>query len=309
MRIFFIAHPGQIDGLCCGRSLLSVYNVAFALHCPDPATPRGNWFLPLRCPFTSLSSLVVFPFSLIPSSFFPFSLPPSPSALSSLCTFFHTHTNVFTILLRLHLSSSFISFALLPSSLPLALLSGLLVLLLHTVSQSLQPVFLPTHSAPSFIFRHCHSVLYFPLSPVFTPSICIITPSSPFQSSLPVCLSLSSPISYFLPLLSCLRLCRQVLSLPPLLRLSLCIGSCPQPTAWLTNGLSLQRHHITISRPLYLTSYSYFIAVTSADCCWRRGRPLTNTHMCIFGCNFSVFLMSKVFSHISSTPVICLIAD
>lgn len=107
MRIFFIAYPGQIDGLCCGHSLLSVYNIAFALHCSDPVTPKGNWFLPLRCPFTSLSSLV-FLFSLIPYLFFPFSHhhPPSPAALSSLCTFFffthtHTHNGIFMILLCL----------------------------------------------------------------------------------------------------------------------------------------------------------------------------------------------------------------
>lgn len=97
MRIFFIAHPGQIDGLCCGHSLLSVYNVAFALHCPDPATPKENWFLPLRCPFTSPSSLVVFPLSIIPYLFFLFllsslSCPPSPLVPSLLCTFCHTLT-------------------------------------------------------------------------------------------------------------------------------------------------------------------------------------------------------------------------
>lgn len=87
-----------------------------------------------------------------------------------------------------------------------------------------------------------------------------------FQSFFAVCLSLSFSISYFLPLHSVCAFHRQVLSLPPLLRLSLSIGSCPQPTAWLTNELSFQRHHITTPRALYLTSYSYSIAVTFADC-------------------------------------------
>lgn len=61
MEIFFTAHSGQIDGLCCGCGLLSVYNVAFALHCPNPVTPRGKRLLLLHCPFTSLSSLIIVP--------------------------------------------------------------------------------------------------------------------------------------------------------------------------------------------------------------------------------------------------------
>lgn len=139
MWIFFIAHPGQIDELCCGHSPLSVYNVAFALHCPDPATPKGNWFLPLHCPFVSLSSLIVFLFLLIPSSLSHL----LSSSHVSLCIFFCTHirTIVFMNAPCLHLSSFFISFALLPPSLPLALLSWLLLLLLYTVSRSPQLVF------------------------------------------------------------------------------------------------------------------------------------------------------------------------
>lgn len=179
MRIFFIAHPGQIDGLCCGRSLLSVYNVAFALHCPDPATPKGNWFLPLCCPFTSLSSLSLFsypPSSHPHFSFFSHLLLLFPPFLLSL-----THTPMSSWFCCPHLSSSFISFALLPSSLPPALLSCLLVLLPYTVSQSPQLVFAPrfvhTRSAPSFIFLSCRSVLIFSLPPLSLSLLCLHPPS------------------------------------------------------------------------------------------------------------------------------------
>lgn len=91
-----------------------------------------------------------------------------------------------------HLSSSFISFALLLPSLPPALLSCLLVLLPYTVSQSPQLVFAPrfvrTRSAPSFISSRLSLRTHFfplpplfPRSPVFTPSICLITRSSPLS--------------------------------------------------------------------------------------------------------------------------------
>lgn len=40
--IFFIAHPGQSDDLYCGYSPPRVHNIAFALHCPDLVTPKGN---------------------------------------------------------------------------------------------------------------------------------------------------------------------------------------------------------------------------------------------------------------------------
>lgn len=110
MRIFFGAHPGQIDGLCCNHRLLSVYNVLFALQCPYSTTLKGTWFLPLCCPFMSFSSFVFFPifsysifvfcFSLI------FSYPFALSSHTSFCT--HTHIIVFMFLLCLDLSSSFI---------------------------------------------------------------------------------------------------------------------------------------------------------------------------------------------------------
>lgn len=41
-RIFFIAHPGQNDDLYCSYELSVGYNIAFALHCPDLVTPKGN---------------------------------------------------------------------------------------------------------------------------------------------------------------------------------------------------------------------------------------------------------------------------
>lgn len=106
MRIFFIAHLGQIDGLCYGHSLLSVYNVAFALHCPDPATTPSPRELISAAPLPFHISIFSHCFSLSPSlhtNFFFFlssSLqPPCPSI--SFCSLFslhflsHTHTNVF----------------------------------------------------------------------------------------------------------------------------------------------------------------------------------------------------------------------
>lgn len=210
-RIFFTAHPGQIDGLCCGRSALSIYNVAFALHCPDLATPQGE--LISAAPLPPLYLLLLFS----PLSFF-FLFFPSPSAVSSLHTCI-PHTTVFMILLCLHLSLSFISLALLHPLLPLALLSCLLVLLPYTVSQSPSFTFHPPLTsasrspASSFIFRHCLSLLIFifllfsssPLSCVYTLHLSNHSIVS-FQSSLAVCLPLAS--SHFLfptpPL--CLRL-------------------------------------------------------------------------------------------------------
>ncbi len=185
MRIFFIAHPGQIDCLCCGHSLLSVYNVAFALHCPDPATPKGNWFLPLRCPFTSPSSLVVFPFSLIPSSFFPISF----------CSFFslhflpftrvHTHIHTHQCLYDSALSSSFFvlhfirSFALLPPSGSLVMPACFIALYSISKPPASLRFSIPPHtrSAPGFVFLHCHSVPVFLLLPLSSPLLCLHPPS------------------------------------------------------------------------------------------------------------------------------------
>lgn len=261
--------------------------------------PKGIDF----CRFTALSRLyLLWLFSRSPSfhpHFFPFSL------LFSFCSFFplyfylahtQTHTNVFMILLCLHpffvlhFIRSFAPFA--PSG---TLVMPACFIALYSISKP--PASLHSSIPPHTLCSQLHlsplslCTVFFllplslPLSPVFTPSICLITRSSPLFSR-----CLSSPLLfYFLfptpPL--CLRLRRQVLSLPPLLRLSLCTGSCPQPTAWLTNGLSLQRHDVTISRPLYLTSYSYFIAVISADCCWRGDTP-PDKHT--LRCNSSLFL-------------------
>lgn len=111
------------------------------------------------------------------------------------------------------------------------------------------PLLLPLSPYPS-MFRTLHLSNHSVVS--IQPPSCAASPDFP---------------SYFLfpapPLCLCVR--RQVLSLAPLLRLSLCIVSCPQPTAWLTNGLSFQRIHITLLRRLYLPSPCYFIAVTTSQ--------------------------------------------
>ena len=130
----------------------------------------------------------------------------------------------------------------------------------------------------------------FPLSPVFTPSICLITRSSPlslfslfvFPSRL---LFLTSyPSSLFVP--------PPPSVIPSSSSPSVSVyGSRPRPAAWLTNGLSLQRRHITISRPLYLTSHSYLIAVILAECCWwgdTAWQTCAHTYRCSFF--FSPFL-------------------
>lgn len=70
---------------------------------------------------------------------------------------------------------------------------------------------------------------------MFTPAICLITQSFLSFASFPNSRALLIPL--------CLHRCCQVLSLPPLLRLSLCTRSCFQPAAWLTDRLHLQRRH------------------------------------------------------------------
>lgn len=233
MRIFFIAHPGQIDGLCCGHSLLSVYNVAFALHCPDPATPKGNWFLPLRCPFTSLSSLVfsfslVFPFPLIFSPLWPSPLL-CPSALSCLCTFFFFRTHKCLYDSGLSSSSSVLhfirSFALVPPS-------GALVMpacFIASYSISKPPASLRFSIPPHTICSQFHlsplslCAHFFPfpfrLSCVYTLHLSNHLIVS-FQSFFAVCLSLSSSTSYFLPLLS---VCASTAKCYPFLLFSVCL--------------------------------------------------------------------------------------
>lgn len=78
-KLFFIAHPGQNDNLYCSYSPPRVHNIAFALHCPDLVTPKGNWFLPLCCPFLCLLPLVLsfipFCFRLFFPTFLSFYLP------------------------------------------------------------------------------------------------------------------------------------------------------------------------------------------------------------------------------------------
>lgn len=167
--IFFIAHPGQIDDLCCGRNPLSVYNVAFALHCSDSCDPppKGNWVLPLCCPLVSVSSLIVF---LILSSFFPSFLFSHRFSLHTRKVFYYS----------LHFSLSFHSFIFMPPSLPPTLMLCLLLLLLCTISQSHQLVFTP------WFIRDLLPVSSFPAITLYSyfffhfPTICLLTRSSLF---------------------------------------------------------------------------------------------------------------------------------
>lgn len=234
MRIFFIAHPGQIDDLCCGRNPLSVYNVAFALHCSDPVTPKGNWFLPLCCPLVSVSSLIVF---LILSSFF-------PSFLFSLCFSLHTHKDFYY---SLHFSLSFHSFILLPSSLPPALMLCLLLLLLCTISQSHQLVF-----TPRFI-RDLLPVSSFPAITLYSyfffhfPTICLLTRSSPFSLFLLFFPNFPS-ISYFITLPS---VCASSAKCYPLLLFSIClyVSGCPSSYSLVEKCFIFPQNPHTLTTP------------------------------------------------------------
>lgn len=199
-----------------------------------------------------------------------------PPFLLSL-THTHTHNNVFMILL----SSSLFVLHFVRSSAPLSP-SGSLVMpacFIALYSVSKPPASLCSSIRPHTIRSQFH--LFSAVAPhsFFSPPSSFPSLSCVYtlhlsnhsivssQSFLAVCLSLSSSISYILPLLSVCASAANVLSLPPLLRLSLCMGPVLGPAAWLTNGLSLQRRHITISRPLYLTSRSYLIAAILAECC------------------------------------------
>lgn len=176
--VYFSLHiQGKLITCVVAHRSPSVYNVAFALHCPDPVTPKGNWFLPLCCPFTSLSSLIVFLFLLIPSSLF-HSLPSHLFSRSFAHTDQRNQTSAFPIPPDHHPSLFFISFAPLPSSLPLAPLSCLFVLLLCAVSLSPNRSLLldPSMIRPKFhLFPSVALYSSFSLpSLVFTPSICLI---------------------------------------------------------------------------------------------------------------------------------------
>lgn len=159
------------------HSPLSVYNVAFALHCPDPVTPKGIDF----CRSAALSRLYLPSLFSCSFSFRPhFSILSSPPISLFSPSFMHTNqynqTNGFLILPDHHPSLSFISFAPLPSSFPSALLSCLFVLLLHASSprpllrdpSTMRPKF---HLFPSVTLHSSFSLS----SLVFTPSICLIT--------------------------------------------------------------------------------------------------------------------------------------
>ena len=160
----------------------------------------------------------------------------------------------------------------------------------HTIRSQfhLSRLSLRTHFFPSLLFPSLSCVYTLHLS---NHSIV----SSP--SFLAVCLSLSSSISYILPLLSVCASTANVLSLPPLLRLSLCMGPVLGPAAWLTNGLSLQRRHITISRPLYLTSHSYLIAAILAECCWW-GDAAWQTCTRTLRCSFSLLDVQSLLTYL-----------
>lgn len=254
----FIAHPGQIDDLCWGRSPQSVYNVAFALQWPDPATPKGNWFLPLCCPFASLSPLIVFLFPLIPAS--PF--------------FQHARinkTNVCPALLTLHLPSSFISFAPHTPSLWLSCHACMFYCFIHF---SPKP---PSHSLPLDSSMVC-SRFYLPLQllcalfplPLLLPlfpyrsMFCPITLSSPSSLSLAPLVPTSRLISYFPPLLS---VCASAAKCYPFLLFSVCLcvlGPVLNPQlGW--QMVYPSKESTSPSSRLYLTSPCYFIAVTPSQ--------------------------------------------
>lgn len=239
------------------HSPLSVYDVAFALHCPDPATPKGNWFLPLCCPFTSLSSSLVSSPILVSSHLF------SPSAHSSP---FHTHTPMSSSFFVLHFARSFAPLTprgslVMPacfialysiSKPPASLLSSLLFP--HTICFQLHPSSTVT---PFSLFPPCS------LSSVYTLHLfnhLIVS----FQSLFTVCLSLSSSISYYLP---SLYVCASAAKCYPFLLFSVCLcvsGPVLSPQiGWQMDYLSKDTYK-TISRPLYVSSYSYFKAVIFA---------------------------------------------
>lgn len=216
-RIFFIAHPGQNDDLYCGHSPLRVHNIAFALHCPDLVTPKGNWFLPLCCSFVYLLSLDL-SFLLISDSFVqlfpPFHLPYRHFLVHASGKHLSFSPQSFLLLVFLLIYFSCLSL------LPLALSLGLHLLcsvskppaiafalqVIHNLSLIWSGAAL--HSFPVWTLHlyHCSNVFFrsllslswllFPWISYF-PMFC-----PPFVPSLPDCIPSFSSLSLFIGIMS-----------------------------------------------------------------------------------------------------------
>lgn len=285
MRILFTAHPGQIDGLCCGHRLLSVYNVAFALHWPDPATPRGNWFLSLCCPFTSLSFSF---FSSIPFVWYFF------------CSILSSPPLAFCLYLPISLwfGTFSISFYICPFSLACcSLWLSCQGCLFYCVLQYLQasgkslpvdssPHDFPVSSSSFFATVALHLVFFFhfppSMSPVFTPSVCHITRSFPLSL-----LSLFVFLSFFQPILS---VCAFTASEIPSSSLpSVSVYWILSPAYSMVDKWIIASTHKNLSRPFFLSRYSYFMVVILTDYLWRNNprQPQGCTYFAIFYLQFS----------------------
>lgn len=288
---FFIAHPWQI---VLGSHPTECLYCSICISLARSCNPQRESISCTRCPFTS----VIFTFSPIPYLF----LLVSPI----LCSFFSLYflkARIFKILPSLYL---FIYFCLSFPSLfppPFAPRGSLVMPACFIASCSISKpkarLFFPVPSCTIWCRFHLwppSSPTSFPVSCVYTlhlPDDSIVSFQSPclsFSTSFFFLIFISYPFSLFAP--------------PP----PSVIPSSSSPSVsvyWVLSSahslvykwISSPKKHITISRRLYLTSNSKFIAVIFADYYWRGDTTLQTYSICACFTAFCCITMFLISTH------------